>query len=78
MIGSALILLGLLATHKFEMFGCRSSVHLGWIIYGLTYSGVVVLTFDFLAMGGIIYNFCQWYGELLNTQSAFVSYSNND
>ena len=53
-------------------------MHLGWIIYGVTYFGVVVLTFNFFAMGGIVFNFCEWYSDVINHQSSFISYSNND
>ena len=60
------------------MLGCKTSVHLGWIIYGVTYFGVVVLTFNFFAMGGIVFNFCEWYSDVINHQSSFISYSNND
>jgi len=61
MAASMLILLGVIATHSFELFSCKTSVHLGWIAYGITYFGVVAISFILLALGGMSYSFCQFY-----------------
>lgn len=55
---SLLLILGIVATHCFELYTCKTSVHLGWVAYGVTYFGIVMLTFAFLSFGGISYQFC--------------------
>jgi hypothetical protein len=64
---SILILLGVVATHSFELLSCKASVHLGWIAYGITYFGIIAISFMLLSLGGISYSFCQFYeGIILN------------
>jgi hypothetical protein len=55
---SFLLLMGVIATHNFEIFSCKTSVHLGWVAYGVTYFGIVAISFLFLALGGVSYTFC--------------------
>lgn len=55
---SLLLILGVIATHSLELYACKTSVHLGWITYGITYFGIVVLSFIFFSLGGISYQFC--------------------
>jgi len=69
------MLLGISATHGFELYSCKTSVHLGWVAYGITYFGIVVISFIFLALGGISYSFCQFYGGLVTSNSSYVAYT---
>jgi len=46
-------------------------VHLGWTIYGLSYVGVVVVTFFTLSVGSISYNFCTYFNQMLTVQVAY-------
>lgn len=55
---SLLFLLGIVAVHFFDFYTCKTSVHLGWVAYGVTYFGVVVLCFLFFSLGGVSYQFC--------------------
>ena len=59
--GSLLILLGMAATHAFEILSCRKMVHLGWTIYGVSYIGVIAVTFFLVSVGSISYNFCNYF-----------------
>lgn len=74
LIGSILVLLGVLGTYYFEIFGCKSCVHLGWIIYGFMYFGVMALAFMLFAMGGVGYTFCQFYGGLVNSKTQLTAF----
>jgi hypothetical protein len=76
-ICSILIILGVLATNYFEIYGCKACVHLGWIFYGLMYFGIVMLCFIFFSVGGISYSFCKFYGGLVKNQTQLNSYSSN-
>ena len=70
-----LSLLGIVATHALDMHTCRNSVHLGWITFGLTYFGIVALCFIMFSFGGVSYQFCQFYGPLLTSNSSFNAYA---
>ena len=59
--GSLLILLGMAATHAFEILSCRKMVHLGWTLYGVSYIGVIAVTFFLVSVGSISYNFCNYF-----------------
>lgn len=74
LVGSLLCILGSIATHSFDIFACRTTVHIGWVIYGLTYFGIIVLTFLFFALGGLSYTFCDFYGSMINSQSSFSTF----
>ena len=69
--GSLIILLGLSATHLFGLHNCRYMVHLGWTIYGLTYFGVIMVTYQLVSVGSISYNFCRYYKDMLNVQVSY-------
>lgn len=66
---SLLMIIGIVATHSLELHGCRTSVHLGWVTFGVTYFGVVALSFVFFSFGGISYQFCQFYGGLVQNNA---------
>jgi hypothetical protein len=65
--GSLLVMLGVLATHLFDLLTCRLMVHLGWAIFGLVYVGVIVVMFVVLSVGSIGYGFCNYYQSMLNS-----------
>ncbi len=73
--GSLLMLLGVAATYCFGLYSCRNSVHLGWVAYGVTYFGVIAITFLFLSLGGISYQFCQFYGGLVTNNVSFIAFA---
>lgn len=70
--GSLLTLLGVISTHVFKVFSCRTMVHLGWTIFGLAYVGVIGLTFVLLSVGSVGYGFCGYFNIMLNDQTAFA------
>jgi hypothetical protein len=74
-------LLGVVATHLFDLFTCRRMVHLGWTVFGIVYIGIIVVTFFVLSVGGIGYGFCEYYKTMLTDQSAYgelgVAYTQN-
>jgi hypothetical protein len=72
---SLLMILGITATHRLDLYACRTSVHLGWVTYGVTYFGIVVLSFIFFSFGGISYQFCQFYGGLIGSDTSFKAYA---
>jgi len=69
--GSLVILLGLVATHVFDVLACRNMVHLGWAVYGISYVGVIAITFFVLSVGGISYNFCTYFNEMLTVPVSY-------
>ena len=78
---SLLALLGLVSTHCFDMLTCRRMVHLGWTVFGLSYIGVILVTFFALSVGSISYGFCAYYKSLLTVQLSYdrlsVHYTQN-
>ena len=62
---SLLLIMGIVATHSLSLTGCTTSVHLGWVTYGITYFGIVALSFIFFSFGSISYQFCQFYSGLV-------------
>lgn len=75
MVGSVLTLMGVIATHCFEMYSCKTCVHLGWVTFGVTYFGIVVICFFFFGLGGLSYSFCQFYSGILTSQSAYSAFT---
>lgn len=69
--GSLVILLGMVATHAFEILSCRKMVHLGWAIYGISYVGVIAVAFFVVSVGSISYNFCRYFNEMLTEQVSY-------
>ena len=47
-------LLGVIATHLFDIHNCRMIVHLSWIVLMLAYYGIIVLGFIFLPGGAVL------------------------
>ncbi len=79
--GSLLVLLGVISSHVFDIYNCRTMVHLGWTIFGLTYVAIIGLTFVFLSVGSVGYGFCSYFDMMINDQSAYsklgLSYTQN-
>lgn len=71
MAASLLIILGVVSTHLFDILACKSMVNLGWVLYGITYFGVIAIVFVFLAMGNLGYTFCSYYNSMINTRASF-------
>jgi hypothetical protein len=72
---SLLLLLGLVAVHFFDFLACKTSVHLGWVAYGVTYFGIVVLCFLFFSLGGLSYQFCEFYSSIVTSSTSFSAYA---
>jgi len=47
----------------------------GWVIFGLLYCGVVIILFFFLGVGGLSYNFCQYYGSIIGSSTSLLTYA---
>lgn len=69
--GSLLVLLGAISAHFFNLFTCRSMVHIGWTIFGLAYIGVIILTFILLSVGSVGYGYCNYLKLMLTDQTAY-------
>ena len=69
------MILGIVATHVFDMITCKTVVHLGWVIYGITYFGVIALVFLFFSLGSLSYVYCAYYEQMITVQSTFQSFS---
>ena len=72
---SLLIILGVTATHFFDLYQCRLSTHLGWITSGVAYFIIIGLSFVFFSYGGTSYQFCEFYGSLMDSSTSFSSYA---
>jgi hypothetical protein len=66
---SLLTLLGIISTHIFDLFICRKMVHLGWAIFGLSYVGVIILTFIFFSLGSLGFGFCNYFKSMISNQA---------
>jgi hypothetical protein len=51
-----------------DIFQCRTLVNLGWIIYGIAYFGVIILSAVLLSGGSLAYGFCNYFDGMLNNQ----------
>lgn len=67
--GSIFIIFGAISTQILDILACRTLVNLGWVIYGITYFGIIILTFVFLSGGGLAYQVCNYYDGMLSSQS---------
>jgi hypothetical protein len=66
---SVFILLGTISVHILDILACRTMVHVGWIIYAITYFGIIGLTYAFLSGGSIAFSFCNYYDGMLTNQT---------
>jgi hypothetical protein len=65
---------GGIATHCFDMYNCRTMVHLSWIIMGIMYFGVLGMTYVFLPVGSVGIDMCRVYQQTLNNQTYYAKY----
>ena len=72
-IASMLVLLGIVAIHFCDIYTCKTCVHLGWVTYGFTYFGILVIAFFFFSLGGLSYSFCEFYGGLIQSPNTYTS-----
>ena len=68
-----LTLVGSFSTAIFQIFDCRKMVHLGWVIFGFSFVGGLILMYLFIGLGSIGYGFCQYYDGLLHGTDVFQS-----
>jgi hypothetical protein len=75
LLGSLVSLLGIISSHIFELYGCKQMVHGGWVLLGCMYFSVLGVLFIFLAVGGLSYNFCDYYGSIITNNKAYASFT---
>jgi hypothetical protein len=75
LLGSLMLLLGMISSHVFDLFTCKKMVNGGWCLLGLLYFGVVGSMVFLLVIGGVSHVFCDYFNGVINVQSQFVSYS---
>jgi hypothetical protein len=69
MVSSMLGLIGVFATHIFDIYNCRTLVHVSWVLFGITYLGILALTYFFVPVGSIGQQFCTFYEGILTNQT---------
>lgn len=65
LVASLAILIGTVSVIILDIYDCRYFIHFGWIIYGITYFGIIFIAFLMLSLGSIGYTFCQYYSGFL-------------
>ena len=58
MTGALLLMIGVVSSYLFGVGGCKNMVHLGWVILGLMYIGLIFIVFSLVGVGGVGYSFC--------------------
>lgn len=71
LVAALLGLMGVFATHLFDIYNCRLMVHLAWVIFGISYLGVVALTFIFVPGGSVAQQTCTYFNKSLTNQTEF-------
>lgn len=69
LVASLAVIIGSVSIHFLKILDCRHFLHFGWIVYGLTYFGVIFSAFYLLPMGSMGYTFCQYYSGMLTNQT---------
>ena len=77
LLASIISLLGIISTHIFDVFTCRKFVHTGWVVFGLVYFAILFVLFIILSVGGLSFNFCQYFGSIIKSKNGFVSYTDS-
>ena len=72
LVASLAILIGTVSTQFLDIYDCRYFIHFGWVVYGLTYFGVVFIVFLMLSYGSLGYTFCQYYSGFLTDEAQFA------
>ena len=78
LVGSLAILIGSVSIQVLDIYDCRHFLHFGWVLFGITYFGVVFIAFFALPMGSLGYAFCDYYAGMLSNQTDFQLISNYD
>jgi hypothetical protein len=73
LVGTMLALIGSFSTATFQILDCRKMVHLGWVIYAMSFVGGLILMYLFVSLGSVGYGFCQYYDGLLHGTEVFES-----
>ena len=68
---SIFIIFGTISTQILDILACRTLVNIGWVIYGISYFGVILLAAVFLSGGSLSYSFCNYFDDMLNNQTEF-------
>lgn len=63
--------MGVFATHLFDIYNCRLMVHLSWVIFGVSYLGVIFLTFLFVPGGSVAQQTCNFLQKSLTNKTEF-------
>lgn len=77
LLASIISLLGIISTHIFDVLACRRFVHTGWGVFGLIYFGVLFVLYMQLSVGGLSYNFCQYFASIIKSQNGFISFTDS-
>ena len=65
LIGTMLILIGAFSTSTFQILDCRKMVHIGWLIWSISFLGCMILLYFFLGLGNVSYQFCDYFDGIL-------------
>jgi len=58
LVGTMLTLIGSFSTAVFQILDCRRMVHLGWVMFGFSFVGGLILMYLFIALGSVGYGYC--------------------
>lgn len=71
LVASLAIVFGTISIHFLKILDCRHFLHFGWVVFGITYFGVIFSVYYLLPMGSVGYTFCQYYGGMLTNQTEY-------
>lgn len=67
LVASLAVIIGSVSVHLLDIYDCRHFLHFGWVVFGLTYFGIVFSAYFMLPMGSVGYTFCKYYGAMLTS-----------
>ena len=71
LVASLAVIIGSISIHFLNIYDCRHFLHFGWVVYGLTYFGIVFTVYFLLPMGSVGYTFCQYYVNMLENETEY-------
>lgn len=71
LVGSLAILIGAVSIQVLDIYDCRHFLHFGWVVYGITYFGVIFIAYFALPIGSVGYTFCEFYGGMLVNETEY-------
>lgn len=71
LVASLAVIIGAVSIQVLDIYDCRHFLHFGWVVYGITYFGIIFTTFFLLAMGSTGYLFCTYYEGMLTSQTEY-------